>query len=114
LLRQLAAEGDDFLLNIVTGDGSRFHYSDPDTRRQNAGSHHAASPKKLKARTAHSAVKIVAPVFWDAERCILVNFLPRKENTCISAVRYVQVLQKLRCLLIDKRQTRQILSSKSL
>jgi hypothetical protein len=49
----------------------------------------------LKARTTPSAGKIVAIVFWDAEGCILVNFLPRKEN--INAIRYVQMFQKLMC-----------------
>jgi hypothetical protein len=46
LLQQHAAEDDDFLLNIVTGDESRFHHFDPKTKLHRMERLHAVSPKK--------------------------------------------------------------------
>jgi hypothetical protein len=40
-----------------------------------------------------SAGNIMRPVFWDAEGCTVVNFLPRKE--IVSAVHYIPMLHTL-------------------
>jgi hypothetical protein len=48
---------------------------------------------KKKATAIHSGGKITGKIFQDAEVCVLVNFLPRKET--VNAVHYVQRLQKL-------------------
>jgi hypothetical protein len=40
---QHVAKGDDFLLNIVTGDESWFHHFDPKTKQDNMECHHNAS-----------------------------------------------------------------------
>jgi hypothetical protein len=68
--------GDDFLLNIVASDES---WSTVLTSKQNDTAWNSItlpSPRK-KART----------VFWDAEGCLLANFLPRKG--IVNAVFYV-------------------------
>jgi hypothetical protein len=53
-LLQHAAEGDDFLSNIVTGNESWLHHFDPKTKPDNMECHHTASSRK-KARTILSA-----------------------------------------------------------
>jgi hypothetical protein len=40
-------------------------------------------------------------VFWDAEGCIMVEFLSQEET--VSAAGYLQTLQKLHYILCDKR-----------
>jgi hypothetical protein len=53
--------------------------------------HHVTSPKKKNARTVPSAGNIVGEVSWDAEECILVDFLPRKET--VNVVCYILTLR---------------------
>jgi hypothetical protein len=102
LLRRYAVEGDDFLLNIVTGDESWFHHFDPETKRQSTEWHHRTSPKKKKLKTVPSASKVMGTVLCDSEGCILVDFLEKKGKT-FNAARYVQTLNKLRHELREKR-----------
>ena len=85
----------------MTADESWFHYFDAETKRQSTEWDHLDSQTKKKPKTMQSAKKIVGTVFWDAEDCILIEFLePRKT---INAARYVQTLLKLRRELRDKR-----------
>ena len=51
LLQRYRHEGDDFLLRIVTGDESWFHYFEPETKRQSMEWHHLHSPAKKKVKT---------------------------------------------------------------
>jgi hypothetical protein len=37
--------------------------------------------------------KVMGTVLWDAEGCILVNFIPRKE--IVNVVRYIYIIHKL-------------------
>jgi hypothetical protein len=75
LLQRYRHEGDDFLLCIVTGDESRFHHFEPETKWQSMEWHHLHSPSKKKAKAVSSAAKVMGTVFWDAEGCILAEFL---------------------------------------
>jgi hypothetical protein len=62
------------------------------------------SPTKKKPKTVPSAKKIVGIVFWDAEGCILIEFL--EPGKTINAAHYVQTLLKLRRTLREKRPGR--------
>ena len=53
-----------------------------------------------------SAKKIMGTVFWNAEGCILIEFL--EPGKTINAARYVQTLIKLRHALRDKRPGRKV------
>ena len=53
-----------------------------------------------------SAQKIMGTIFWDAEGCILIEFL--ETGKTINAARYVQTLLKLRRALRDKHPGRKI------
>ena len=54
-----------------------------------------------------STKKIMGTVFWDAEWCILIEFL--EPGKTINAARYVQTLLKLRHALHDKRPGRKVI-----
>ena len=54
-----------------------------------------------------STKKIMGTVIWDAERCILIEFL--EPGKTINATQYVQTLLKLRCVLHNKRPGRKVI-----
>ena len=54
-----------------------------------------------------TAKKIMGTVCWDAEGCILIEFL--EPGKTINAARYVQTLLKLRRALRDKRPGRKVI-----
>ena len=89
MLQRYRDEGDAFLLSIVTGDESRFHHFDPEMR-QIMEWHDLDSPTKKIPKTMPSAKKIMGTVFWDAEGCILIEFL--EPGKTINPARYVQTL----------------------
>ena len=53
-----------------------------------------------------SAKKIMGTIFWDAERCILIEFL--EPGKTMNAPRYVQTLLKLHRALRDKCPARKV------
>jgi len=63
------------------------------------GSHYIA--QKEEPENSNSADIFMGTVFWDSEGYVLVDFLEKGER--ISAARYVQTLNKLRCELREKR-----------
>jgi hypothetical protein len=66
LLQRYRDEGDDFVLNIVTGDESLVHRYDPEEKRQSAEYRHPSSPQAKKFKKQPSAKKLLLTVFWDA------------------------------------------------
>ena len=106
MLRRYRDEGDVYLVSIVTGDKTWFHHFDPETKRQSMEWHHLDSPTKKKPKTMPSAKKIMGTIFWDAEGCILIEFLELGKT--INASHYVQTLSKLRHALRAKRPERKV------
>jgi len=107
MLQRYLDERDNFLLSIVTGDESWFHHFAPETKQQSMEWHHLDSPTKKKPKTVSSAQKIMGTIFWDAEGCILIEFL--ETGKTINAARYVQTLLKLHRALWDKCPGRKII-----
>jgi len=107
MLQRYRDDGDDFLLSIVTGDESWFHHFDPETKWQSMEWHHLDSPTKKKPKTMPLAKKIMGTVFWDAEGCILIEFL--EPGKTINAAHYVQTLLKLCRALCDKHPGRKVI-----
>ena len=68
LLKRYREEGDQFLLNIVTGDESWIHRFDPGEKRLSMQYRHTSSPRPKKFKTVPSAGKILLAVFWDSQR----------------------------------------------
>lgn len=94
LLQRYRDEGDDFLLNIVTGDESWVHHYDPEEKRQSAEYRHPSSPQAKKFKTQASAKKILLTVFWDAHRVYVTDFLER--GATVNSSQYIQTLKHLR------------------
>jgi hypothetical protein len=53
--REVTEEGDQFLLNIVTGDKTWIHHFDPEEKRLNMQYRHTSSPRPKKFKTMPSA-----------------------------------------------------------
>jgi len=58
LLKRYCEEGDQFLLNIVTGDESWIHHFDPEEKRLSMQYTHISYPRPKKLKTLLSAGKI--------------------------------------------------------
>ena len=63
LLNHCCEEGDQFLLNIVTGNESWIHHFDPEEKRLSMQYRHTSSPHPKKFKTVPSACKILLTVF---------------------------------------------------
>jgi len=58
-LKRYRKEGDQYLLNIVTGDESWIHHFDPEEKLVSMQYRHTLSPSPKKFKTAPSAGKII-------------------------------------------------------
>jgi hypothetical protein len=58
-LHQHSAKGGDYLLNTVTGNGSRFHCFDQKTKLQSYKCHGTASPRRMRPETYHLLEKLL-------------------------------------------------------
>jgi hypothetical protein len=67
-----------FLQCIVTRDETWVHHVTPETKQASMTWKQASSPHSKKFKTAQSAKKIMATVFWDHKSVLLVDFSPRE------------------------------------
>jgi len=105
LLKRFEAEGQGFLGRTVTGDETRVHYHQPETKNASKEWRHTSSPKPKKFRTKPSAENVVLTLFWDERRVILEHYMPRW-NTVTSAT-YAELLKNhLRPAIKSKRRGR--------
>jgi hypothetical protein len=70
----------DFLDCIVTGDETWVSHHTPEDKPQSMQWRHTHSPTAKKFRTSPSNRKIMATIFWDRKRPLLVNVLPRGDT----------------------------------
>ncbi|PSN42912.1 hypothetical protein C0J52_12034 [Blattella germanica] len=82
--------------------------NDQPTKCQSMEWHHLDSTSKKKTKTVQSVGKVMGSVFWDAQGCLLVEFLELGQT--INAARYIQTLVKLCRGLRDKRPGRNVIS----
>jgi hypothetical protein len=66
-LKHYREEGDQFLLNIGTGDESWIHNFEPEGKRLSVQYRHTSSPCPKKFKAVPSAGKILLTVFWDSQ-----------------------------------------------
>ena len=62
----------------------------------------AGSPRPKKFKTQHSAGKVMATVFWDAQGVIMLDFLAKKST--ITGAYYANFLDQLRTAIREKRR----------
>jgi len=92
LLKRYREEGDQFLLNIVTGDESWIHHFDPEEKRLSMQYRHTSSHHPKKFKTVLSAGKILLTVFWDSQRVYMTEFL--EAGNTVNSVRYIETIKK--------------------
>ena len=95
-LKQCAVtdEGDQFLLNIVTGGESWIHHFDPEEKRLSMQYRHTSSPRPKKFKTMPSAGRILLTVFWDSQRVYMTEFL--EAGNTVNSARYIETIKNLR------------------
>ena len=81
-----------FLQQIVTGDETRVHHFEPDSKRASMEWRHPTSPRSKKFKFQQSSGKVMVTVFLDSVSAILVAFMS-KEATINSDV-YIDTLKK--------------------
>jgi histone-lysine N-methyltransferase SETMAR len=105
LLKRYREEGDQFLLNIVTGDESGIHCFDPEEKRLSMQYRHTSSPHLKKFKIVPSAGKIL---FQDSQRVYMTEFL--EAGNTVNSAWYVETIQNLRQRVCQvRRLTLQIL-----
>ena len=101
--RLFEAEGDGFLVRIVTRDETWVQYHQPETKQASKEWCHSSSPKPKQCRTQPSAGKVKLTFFWDERGVILEHYMPGG-NTVTSAT-YADLLKNhLRPAIKSKRR----------
>lgn len=101
-LNRFQQEGAALLDRIVTGDESWFHYYEPESKLQSMEWRATGSSPPVKPRSAPSAGKRMATVFWDREGIILLKWLP--QGRTINANYHIETLTELREAIKEKRR----------
>ena len=91
-----------FLDSICTDDETWAYHFTPETNQQSRQWLHFPSPKPRKLKQAQFAGKVMATVFWDRKRVLLVDFMAT--GTTINADRYYESLTKLRRAIHNRRR----------
>jgi hypothetical protein len=79
-----------------------LHPYDPETKEQSKEWSHSGSPRPKKFKTQNSSSKLLASIFWDKDKILLVDYLEKDAN--IKAEYYVARLDKLKLQLVSKRR----------
>jgi histone-lysine N-methyltransferase SETMAR len=96
-------DGNEFLNHIVTGDETWVSCVNVKTKEQSKQWMHTHSPNKpRKFKQTLSARKLMATLFWDMKRVLLVDFLP--QGTTITSEMYCETLKKLQRAIQNKRR----------
>lgn len=102
LLQLWNANPQNFHSLLVTGDETWVHHYDPESKIQSMEWRATGSSGPVKAKTVKSAGKVFATVFFDHEGVLLCDFLSK--GTTMNALRYVEVLEKLRYNIRNRRR----------
>jgi len=94
LLKRYREEGDQFLLNIITGDESWIDNFDPEEKRLSMEYRHTSSPRPKKFRTIPSAGKILLTVFLYSQRVYMTEFL--EAGKIVNSAQYIETIKNLR------------------
>ncbi len=86
-------EGSRLIGRIVTGDETWIHHSTPVSKQQSMALCEPGEPVPKKVKMGHSANKIMATVFWDAEGVLLIEYHSKNRN--VNQQTYQATLKKL-------------------
>lgn len=91
----------DFVCRFVTVDKTWTHDNTPETKRQSKQWTSVGESAPKKAKSVRSAGKVMATVFWDAKRIILIDFLEKGKT--ITAAYYSELLTQFNAKLKETR-----------
>ena len=94
LLNRYREEGDQFLLNIVTGDESWIHHFDPKEKRLSMVYRHTSFPCPKKIQNNAVCRQDPLTVFWDSQRVYMTEFLEAEKT--VNSARYIETIKNLR------------------
>jgi len=64
-------------------DETWFYHYDPETKQQSVEWQHSGSPHPKKFRVHKSAGKVLASIFWDQDRILLIDYLPKGQTISV-------------------------------
>jgi hypothetical protein len=100
-LERYCKDGNEFLNHIIIGDETWVSCLNVETKEQPKQWMHTNSPKKpRKFKQTLSARKLMATIFWDMKKVLLVDFKP--QGTIITSEVYCETLKKLRRAIQNK------------
>ena len=92
----------DFLLRLVTMEGTWLYRYDAETKEQPMGLLHSGLPRPKIIPVQKSAGKFLSSIFWDEDGIILIDYLTK--GPTINAEYYSSVLVQLKDILKEKRR----------
>ena len=102
LLKRFRSKDEDFLSRLVTVDETWVHYYEPENKAQSCQWVGPGSLRPKKFKMQHSAGKVMATVFWDAQGVIMLDFLAKKST--ITGAYYANLLDQLRTAIREKHR----------
>ncbi|XP_026316211.1 histone-lysine N-methyltransferase SETMAR-like [Hyposmocoma kahamanoa] len=102
LLHRFQEEGEDFLRRIVTCDETWVHHYTPKSKMASKEWRRKDEGCPVKAKTRLSAEKVLATIFFDSRRVLLIDFL--HDQRTVNATYYCQVLQSAKTSYRNKRR----------
>ncbi len=96
-LQAYEREGSSLIGCIVTGDETWVHHNTPESKQQSMVWCEPGEPAPKKAKVGHSANKIMATVFWDAEGVLFIEYYSKGRN--VNQQTYQATLKKLRAAI---------------
>jgi len=102
LLEFFRRDQNDFLSRLVTMDETSLYHYDPETKQQPMEWRHSGSLLPKKFRVQKSAVKFLASIFRDQDGILIIDYLPKGQNT--NAQYYSSLLVQLKDILKEKRR----------
>jgi len=93
---------DYFISRFVTVDKTWLHHFDPESKAQSMAWKHVISLAPRKFCVIASDCKVMATIFWDSERILLIDYL--QHSRTITGTYYTDLIGKCRTALKEKRR----------
>jgi histone-lysine N-methyltransferase SETMAR len=94
LLSLYQHDPNEFETRFITGDETWVYDYQPESKQQSMVWVKKGSPAPVKFKSARSAGKSMATIFWDCQGAVLIDFLPR--GTTMTGQYYAALLGRLR------------------
>ena len=101
LLECFRRDPNDFLSPWVTMDEAWLYHYDLETKQQSMEWRHSGSTRPKKFRVQKFGGKVLASIFWDQDRILLIDYFSKGQN--INAEYYSSLLRQLKDILKEKR-----------